>query len=98
MFPQSYQTWVDYDQDLLPLYDYCLRLNTVVPSIGYEITESQGADAEVATFRRLAKPVFYSIEDLYRWVDKTSADDYIPPLTLDNLLKNFIQDEDTNKE
>jgi len=99
VFPQPYQMWIDYDQDLLPLYDCCLRLNAVVPNVEYDISESSGADAEVATFERLDKPVFYSIEDLYKWVDQASFTDYNPQLTLDNLLRNFAQgDQDPNEE
>ena len=69
LFPRPYQDWINYDQSMLGLYDSCLRLNARLPSINYEESESHGADAEVGTFKKLGKPVFYSIEELYSWVD-----------------------------
>lgn len=69
LFPRPYKDWIEYDQAMLGLYDCCLRLAAVVPGVGYEESRSSGADAEAQTFSQLGKPVFYSIEDLYRWVD-----------------------------
>lgn len=68
VFPRPYQDWIDYDQNMLPLYDCCLRLNVSLPNIDYEETLSSGADAEVATFEKMGKPVFYTKEELFRWV------------------------------
>jgi len=68
MFPRPYQDWIDYDQEMLKLYDCCLRLNAELPEFGYVQRESSGADAELEEFRRLGKPVFFSIEELYCWV------------------------------
>ena len=68
VFPRKYADWIKYDQDMLPLYDCCLRLNASIPSMGYEEYKSSGADAEVELFERMGKPVFYSIDDLYSWV------------------------------
>ena len=68
VFPRPYQEWIDYDQEMLKLYDCCLRLDAELPELGYRQHESSGADAEVEAFRRLRKPVFFSIEDLYEWV------------------------------
>jgi len=69
-FPRPYTDWVDYDQSLLHLYDACLRLNAELPSLAYRQEQSIGADAEVATFKRLGRPVFCSIEALYSWVEE----------------------------
>lgn len=69
LFPRPYQDWIDYDQAMLNLYDCCLRLNVILPHVNYEETKSSGADAEVETFKRMGKPIFYTIEDLYCWVD-----------------------------
>lgn len=69
LYPRPYQDWIDYDQALLPLYDCCLRLDARLDNPAYMASESSGADAEVATFKRLGKPVFYSIEDLYSWIN-----------------------------
>ncbi|OSZ74614.1 hypothetical protein [Hydrogenophaga sp. IBVHS1] len=70
VYPRPYQDWIDYDQAMLRLYDCCLRLNAEINVNGLDYKEcvSSGADAEVATFERLGKPVFYSIQELYQWV------------------------------
>lgn len=69
LYPRPYEDWIAYDQGLLPLYDCCLRLDAAHPAACYLQSESRGADAEVEAFRRLGKPVFFAIEDLYEWVD-----------------------------
>lgn len=66
--PRPYKDWIDYDQEMLKLYDCCLRLSADIPELGYHQHESAGADAEVAAFVQLGKPVFFSIEELYKWV------------------------------
>jgi hypothetical protein len=66
MFPRPYQDWVQYDLDIIPRFDACLRLDAVGPN-GYAETRSSGADGEVALFKQLGKPVFYSVVDLYEW-------------------------------
>lgn len=70
VFPRQYKDWIDYDQAMLPLYDACLRLNVEHANLDYNQIASSGADAEVAKFMKIGKPVFYSIEELYRWVDE----------------------------
>lgn len=70
LFPRPYEDWIEYDQSLLHLYDACLRLNAELKSFGYYQSDSTGADAEMQTFLRLGRPVFYSIRDLYGWIDK----------------------------
>jgi len=75
LFPRPYQDWLQYDQEMLGLYDCCLRLDADMPGAKYFESESSGADAEVATFKRLGKPVFYSIENLYIWLDDTAEND-----------------------
>lgn len=69
VFPRHYQDWIDYDQSLLHLYDCCLRLNATIENLNYKQRESSGADAEAEAFIKQGKPVFYAIEDLYRWLD-----------------------------
>jgi len=69
LFPRSYKDWIAYDQEMLKLYDCCLRLDATSHEQGYRQHESDGADAEVSTFKRLNKPVFYSVTDLYDWVN-----------------------------
>lgn len=68
LIPRQYQDWIDYDQEMLKLYDCCLRLNAELPELNYFQAESRGADAEVEAFRQLGKPVFFSIDSLYEWV------------------------------
>ena len=72
-FPRPYKDWIEYDHALIPKYDICLRLNAefILPNgVQYKSTESSGADGEVALFQKLGKPVFYTIEHLYKWLDK----------------------------
>jgi hypothetical protein len=69
IFPRPYQDWVAYDNAFLKLYDACLRLNPDYPKLPYKETRSKGADNEEISFKALGKPVFYSIEDLYHWVE-----------------------------
>lgn len=70
LFPRPYEDWIKYDQAMLRLYDCCLRLEANIPSVGYKMNESSGADAEVETFRKMNKPVFFSIEEVYTWANK----------------------------
>jgi hypothetical protein len=70
IFPRPYKDWIAYDQALLHLYDACVRLTANVEEAKYTQHESTGADGEVATFRRLGKPVFTSLGDLYRWINE----------------------------
>ena len=72
LFPRAYKDWIAYDKAMLPLYDACLRLNAEIPQLNYSESESSGADAEVDYFKSVGKPVFYSIESLYDWVQSES--------------------------
>jgi hypothetical protein len=65
--PQTWQWWMDYDLAMLERYDACLRMNADYPSLGYSVVESAGADNEVAAFRKMGKPVFYSLDACYAW-------------------------------
>lgn len=71
-FPRHYEDWIAYDLALLPLYDACLRINSTCPRVGYGVSESPGADGGVEAFKKMRKPVFYSIDELYKWVKTTS--------------------------
>ena len=74
IYPRSYEDWIEYDQAMLRLYDCCLRLdadlNCPKTQFSYRESKSSGADAEVATFKKHGKPVFYSIDDLYKWASE----------------------------
>lgn len=59
--PRAYKDWVDYDLEMIEKMDACLRLNAS------HLITSTGADGEVARFRELNKPVFYSIAELLAW-------------------------------
>ena len=72
IFPRHYQDWIDYDLDFIRSAGFaaCLRLNATCFYLDdYLVTESPGADGEVALFTELGKPTFYSIEDLYEAVE-----------------------------
>ena len=68
VFPRPYKDWIAYDQAMLKLYDCCLRLSAELPEFNYKEDESSGADGEVKIFNEMDKPVFYSINELYKWV------------------------------
>jgi hypothetical protein len=69
MFPRPYQDWVQYDLDIIPRFDACLRLTALNErDATYQVSQSSGADGEVALFGKLGKPTFYSKADLYAWV------------------------------
>ncbi len=69
LFPRPYDDWINYNRQMLGLYDCCLRLSVNLPELDYNEKSSSGADEEVEYFKRINKPVFYSIEELYDWVD-----------------------------
>lgn len=71
VFPRPYEDWLAYDREILKLCDCCLRLAAVNDDLGYREEISAGADAEVAAFHAIGKPVFHSVEDLYTWVVNT---------------------------
>jgi hypothetical protein len=73
LFPRPYDDWVAYDMAFLHTLDACLRLNAQYAKINYGESRSSGADAEVERFRELGKPVFHSIDELYKWVDEQNA-------------------------
>jgi hypothetical protein len=69
LFPRPYKDWVEYDLSLLHLYDACLRLSVTIEALEYLQSESSGADGEVSAFKRMGRPIFYSITDLYAWIE-----------------------------
>lgn len=52
--PKPWEFWIDYDSNLLPMFDCVLR----IPG------ESKGADREVEQAIGLCIPVYYSIDEL----------------------------------
>lgn len=72
VFPRHYNDWIEYDLDFIrsAAFAACLRLNADCEYLpDYLITESSGADGEVALFNELGRPTYYSIQDLYEAVD-----------------------------
>lgn len=70
MFPRPYKFWIEYDLEILPRFDALLRMPaTDERDLSYFIAESSGADREVQRMLDLGRPVFFSVEDLYRWID-----------------------------
>lgn len=70
--PRPYQDWIDYDNEIITRCDACLRLDAFDASMldhDYHQSESTGADAEVALFRKLGKPVFFGVDSLKNWLD-----------------------------
>jgi len=70
VLPRPYEDWIAYDSEMLRLCDCCLRLNATDERTGYTQEDSAGADAEVQAFLASHKPVFYSVEQLYFWVQE----------------------------
>ena len=73
VFPRPYKDWIEYDLALLERFDACIRLDAVNEGLEYNASESSGADGEVARFEEIGKPVFYSIEDCYKWVNEQAV-------------------------
>lgn len=61
--PHPWEFWIDYDAELLPMFDCVLR----IPG------ESVGADREVMQAIELGIPVFYTISDLREAYNGSSA-------------------------
>ncbi len=72
LFPRPYQDWIEYDLALLERCDALLRLDAVMPEVGYSQSESSGADGEVAAMLRLGRPVFYGVTEVYTWANRHS--------------------------
>lgn len=72
-FPRHYQDWIDYDLALIERYDACLRLNAEFDELKYRVTESSGADGEVARFKAMGRPVFYNKKALYEWANEAPS-------------------------
>jgi len=71
VLPRHYNDWITYDLDFIRSANFaaCLRLDARCPALpDYLITESSGADGEVALFTELGKPTYYSIAELYKAV------------------------------
>lgn len=64
--PMTHAEWMTYDIQLIRSIPFaaCLRVNAEVGK--YKQTYSAGADAEVALFRELGRPVAFSIKELYK--------------------------------
>ncbi len=67
--PRHYQDWIDLDLALLERYDACLRIDAEYPDLDYCVTESKGADGEVAALKAMGKPVFLDKIALYEWAE-----------------------------
>lgn len=71
--PRPYKDWTAYDNAIISRCDVCLRLDAVDERVGYRQSESSGADAEIALFRSLGKPVFTCIDNLVEWADSKAC-------------------------
>jgi hypothetical protein len=68
--PRPYQDWINLDIAIIQRCDACLRLDSTWDygdGTTYIQRESSGADGEVAEFKRLGKPVFYSVDEVKQW-------------------------------
>ena len=77
IYPRGAQDWVDWQLALLPKMNAVLRLDATNKYLNYNQHESVGADAEVDFMRNINKPVFFSVEELYTWVDDCRSLDYL---------------------
>ena len=69
--PRPYRHWIELDIEIIQRCDACLRIDAVYRSPSgwdYRQGESAGADAEVAEFQRLGKPVFLNTLGVSRWM------------------------------
>ena len=42
LFPRPYKDWINYDQEMLRLYDCCLRLTATLSALQYSQEDSSG--------------------------------------------------------
>lgn len=70
VYPRRYQDWIEYDLAMIERYDACLRLSVNYADLDYSVSLPSGADGEVARFKQLGKPVFYSPDELNAWLDR----------------------------
>jgi hypothetical protein len=69
--PRPYRDWIDLDLELIQRCDACLRLTAsheYADGTTYEQSQSSGADGEVAEFKRLGNPYFYSLQGVVKWL------------------------------
>lgn len=71
MFPRKYDDWMDYDLEIINRCDALIRLEADYQPLSYHVKDSKGADKEVSYATAHGKPVFYKIEDLYKWAEVT---------------------------
>lgn len=38
LFPRPWKEWIEYDLEMIPLYDACLRLNVCFPNLPYIVS------------------------------------------------------------
>ena len=67
IYHRPYEDWMDYDFALLARCDAILRLDAKNEAKGYFQHESGGADREVEHMRKMGRPVFFELADLYYW-------------------------------
>lgn len=67
VFPRHYTDWTNYDLGILHKMDACLRLTARHETLDYCVSDSSGADGEVAYCREIGVPVFFTIPTLYEW-------------------------------
>ena len=67
--PTDYHEWIDHDLSMIQVCDAGLRQDAEyrVRDLNYIQRESKGADLEEEEFRRLGKPHFKTITELYFW-------------------------------
>lgn len=70
-FPRPYEDWIKYDLALIERCDALVRLTADLPQLGYEVSESSGADNEVEFAHSIGLPVFFSIAECYSWVSRS---------------------------
>jgi hypothetical protein len=65
IYPLDYETWLQYDFEMISKCDGIFRINAELPNVDYYQHESSGADREIAYAKELNIPVFYSKGELY---------------------------------
>ena len=71
-FPQPCSTWIRHSLEIASRCDMCLRFSVSGPN-DYIQNISKGADLEVEQFLFEGKPVFYSIQELFSYLDKGAS-------------------------
>lgn len=97
--PQPYESWMDHSFGVLSRCDYLLRMNASEGK--YFENRSAGADREEEFAKANGIPIFYSIEDIYDFIEEQNQQPDEPephePATMRNFATGATRNSDADK-